>query len=231
MLDLINNLVCSVPACAGALPDKLRTRPVGRAASMALKGGDSMALALAIPKSALKWSEVSPAAHEAACDAAVRALKSAASKWPADTGRSKRAWRVVGSGYGAVIYNPLDYSEFYRDAGERTLAAAVGRIRAAAKKAADIASPLRPKTAVQRRNEALAEVLRAAAKRESDAKALAVYDMFRENQKRQRGIRNPKMIAALSVMRRRIRRMAAGLPDDRQIEFRYRFREAFDRGE
>ena len=57
------------------------------------------------------------AGHQAAVNEAVLILRGPDSLWPVDTGRSKRAWRVIGSGWGATIFNPLRYASFVEKRG------------------------------------------------------------------------------------------------------------------
>ena len=53
-----------------------------------------------------------PEDQEIACDAAVRLLKAPGSLWPVATGRSKGAWRCVGSGFNRRVNNPVFYSSY-----------------------------------------------------------------------------------------------------------------------
>lgn len=54
--------------------------------------------------------EAGPQVFQAVVDAAVDLLKGGSSDWPVDTGRSKRAWRRIGSGLSSEVHNPVRYA-------------------------------------------------------------------------------------------------------------------------
>ena len=76
---------------------------------------DAVGLTIGLPANVERVARTSPAAREAACDAAVRALKAPRSQWRVDTGRSKRAWRRLGSGRTSRVYNPVNYARYLED--------------------------------------------------------------------------------------------------------------------
>ena len=77
-------------------------------------------------------------ARQNAVDEAIRLLRGPRSLWPVDTGRSKRAWRRLGSGLSSQIFNPLRYASyverFSRRSARRTLQANQNALREAAQR-------------------------------------------------------------------------------------------------
>ena len=117
-------------------------------------------LVVPLPRQARLAAGRSAAAHQAAVDESVAALKAPGSAWPVDTGRSKRAWRRLGSGNEAEIYNPVPYASFHRRAAVRTLNRAAGRIVRAARSLAPTAAERDPVSAFVRRRQPLESGLR-----------------------------------------------------------------------
>ena len=80
-----------------------------------------------------RWAVLSGDGREAACDIGVNALRGPDSRWPVDTGRSKRAWQRLGNQSTSRIHNPAFYASYAeqgipsprtRGAARRTLARA-----------------------------------------------------------------------------------------------------------
>lgn len=142
----------------------------------------------------------------AAVDEAVEMLRSRQSRWPVDTGRSKRAWRRTGEGWSASVYNPLSYSSYVeaqnRSPVRRTLEANSARLIRAAR-AVEL-NPSLAQTAAERRTRGLQEVRRAAAARErieaADGQYRRYLDLFRAA-----GRRGPRIPGRLRAIDRRIR--------------------------
>ena len=94
-------------------------------------------LTLALPARVSALSRIFPSVHEAGVREAVRVLRGIDSRWPSESGESKAAWRVRGSGSFAQIYNPKRYASFVeagypnpktRNLGKQTLEENSGRI-------------------------------------------------------------------------------------------------------
>lgn len=146
-----------------------------------------------------------PDAYQKVVDAAVDILKSGASRWPVDTGRSKRAFRRTGSGFSSRVYNPVRYASFVegkmRDPAKKTLAASVSRLL---RVAAD-ASPARSREENQRRH--AAELVRAFTARQVLEDVTDLRGYYVAALRRNRGrVRIPASVRALD---RRIRRRAS----------------------
>ena len=98
------------------------------------------ALTVPLPAEIVALAAGQPAAVQAAVDEAVRILRSPTlSLWPVNTGRSRRAWRRLGSGATSRIFNPLSYASFIerrKSPAKRTLARHAAKLRAAAMRAA-----------------------------------------------------------------------------------------------
>ena len=143
-----------------------------------------------------------------AANEAVKILRGPQSLWPVDTGRSKRAWRVIGSGRTARVFNPVRYASFVearggKDTGpypaRRTLERHVGRIRRAMGSAHEVrAGSTRP------------GIVAAAQRRAALEQEAGLYDIYlalanRQNRRGRGPLRRP---ASLRALERRIRERA-----------------------
>ena len=158
------------------------------------------ALELSLPSS-IRAVAATPAAWQNAVDAAVRLLRGPRSLWPVDTGRSKRAWRRLGSGLQSIIYNPLSYASYVEGRNgrpaERTLRNNVGTIRRAAR---ETLTATRQEIQVEGR----LGVLTAAAARERLEQGADLYSLFAANRNlRGRAPRIPRRIRDLEARLRR----------------------------
>ena len=161
-------------------------------------------LEVPLPAAVRGLAQRSPDAYQNVVDAAVRLLRGPRSLWPVDTGRSKRAWRRIGSGYSSVVYNPLHYASFVEDQqgrpAARTLQRFVGVLRRAARN-------VLTETDAERQAEALLGIRTAVAARErleADRGVLSRYfELYLV-----RG-RAPLIPRGLRIIDRQIRRRAS----------------------
>ena len=139
--------------------------------------------------------------YQNAADAAVTLLRGNRSLWPVDTGRSKRAWRRIGSGYSSEIFNPLRYASYVealnRQPAETTLARNVARLVEAARQPSMFAAPEGTR----------AGILEAFLRRAALETAEDVYGQYAQL-RRVTGRRAPRIPAAFRAQDRRIRRLA-----------------------
>ena len=168
------------------------------------------ALSLPLPTRAEAIAQRSGEARAAACDRGVDALRGRNSRWPVDTGRSKRAWQRVGNEATSEIFNPLHYASFVEDgipnkrtrnAGRRTLNAAEPQIVRAAR--AGPGSAAAERSALSRE-----AILQAAAARERLEEEQKLYDQYVANLEK-RGLRAPTIPASIRDLDRRIRQAAS----------------------
>jgi len=134
-------------------------------------------------------------ANMAAVDEGVRLLKAPASRWPVDTGRSKRAFYRSGTGINAKIRNPTSYASYVEaktSKGRRTLAAGVRQMLQAARDAAAL-------TRRQQTEAAQGQFIRF-------VDNLTLFE--RENQLRPRLLRGVASHTTLAAERRALRRRA-----------------------
>ena len=166
------------------------------------------ALTMPLPPRAEQAARRSPQARAAAVDAAVAALKSASSHWPVDTGRSKRAWRRVGTGNSSRIYNPLHYASYVEDQQDqparRTLNAAEPKLVRAARLAAGPEATSSERSALH-----LLEIRRATAARERLEDAEGVYRLYADVFTAAGSRRGPLIPASIRLVDRLIRRRAS----------------------
>ena len=166
------------------------------------------ALFMPLPTRAEQAARRSPQARAAAVDAGVAALKAPSSWWPVDTGRSKRAWRRIGTGNSSRIYNPLHYASYAEDqsnqAARRTLNAAEPKLVRAARLATG------PETSRQERSALhLLEIRRAGAARERLEDAEGVYQLYADVFTAAGSRRGPLIPASIRLIDRLIRRRAS----------------------
>lgn len=143
-------------------------------------------------------------AFEAVVDEAVRILKGPRSRWPVDTGRTKRAWRRIGSGLNSQIYNPLHYASYVERRGRpaaRTLQLALPRLLVAARRGA-------PLTARRRSGESLEDVLVAQKLRQLGETERRLYRQYYRRYREQRR-RAPTIAAATRELDRLLRIQAS----------------------
>lgn len=159
------------------------------------------ALVLPLPPTVERVLIVNPEGRQAAVDAAVRALRGSRSLWPVDTGRSKRAWRRLGSGERSMVYNPLSYTSYVEaqngNPGALTLRRHAAGISASALSTVRIES--RPHDT---------EIRRAARERERIETDEDLYAQYLANRRRL-GRRAPPIPRRLRDIDRRIRREAS----------------------
>ena len=146
-----------------------------------------------------------PTAYQKVVDAAVDVLKGGGSRWPVDTGRSKRAFRRTGSGFGSRVYNPVSYASFVEaknsNPAKKTLAKATQRL---IKVAAD-STPARTREQLQEQH--AGELVRAFTARQILEDAVDLRKLYVASLRRNRGrVRIPR---AVSQLDRRIRRRAS----------------------
>ncbi|MCY4121044.1 MAG: hypothetical protein OXG72_09015 [Acidobacteria bacterium] len=142
---------------------------------------------------------VTAAGHQAAVDAAVELLRSSKSLWPVDTGRSKRAWRRLGSGWNSQIFNPLRYASFVEALNGRPARKTLDRNRSILRRAARRALVIAP---VGTRSDIL-DAFAARAVLEEQAELYSVYAALRAAQGRV-----PRIPAAVRALDRQLRRAA-----------------------
>ena len=147
-----------------------------------------MGLTVRLPPAVDRIARTSPAAREAACDAAVKALKAARSQWPVDTGRSKRAWRRLGRGSTSRVYNPVNYAK-YIEAGtpsRQTRRAAARTLFQASPALQRAARSQRRSSASQRRTEHRRYIERAAKGRQARETSAELYLRYAAERGRRR---------------------------------------------
>ena len=155
-------------------------------------------------------------AQESVMDEAVRVMRGPSSFWPVATGRSKRAWRVTGSGLFSRLYNPTRYASFVeasphiqpRQPARATLRRFARRLVRAARRG-------QPLTGQQRRQDRRLAILEAAGVRQQLEEVLSVRErLFVPLRRRQRGVvRTPREVRELQ---RAISQVAARFPGIRR---------------
>ena len=172
-----------------------------------------MGLAVPLPPRVERAIGGSGPAREAAVDEAVHLLQGPDSEWPVDTGRSKRAWRRIGRGNRATLYNPVSYAAPVEARNgrpaRRTLAKHAGRLAAVAQAARQ--TGVGGAAATERTLEHLERILRAYAARGRYEEAAGVLDLYMAELARQ-GRRSPRIPKHLRLLDRKIRRRAAHAP-------------------
>ena len=167
------------------------------------------ALAVPLPPKVEQAVRRYPRARELSCDIGVRSLKGSNSRWPVDTGRSKRAFRRTGTLGTSRIYNPVSYASFVEARNDQpakeTLRSSQAAMLTAVRK--EKLKPTSSPTDVVRQQEHFLNILNAYAKRgtlEANRSLLELYKV----QYSKLG-RAPKIPKYLRDLDRRIRRIAA----------------------
>ena len=149
-----------------------------------------------------------PRAYEAVVDEAVRLLKSPASLWPVDTGRSKRAFRRTGTGFQSRVYNPVRYASYVEEQNRRpaarTLAANTTRLVVAAGRPS-LVSP----TATERAAEHRQNLVRSLAARERLEADQRLYERYVTLYLSRGPVSPVRITATVRALDRRIRERAS----------------------
>ena len=176
-----------------------------------------MTLTLPLPPAVERAASRSGPARAAACDAGVRALRGSASRWRVDTGRSKRAWRRIGTGPTSRVFNPLHYARYLEDGipdpssaglGAATLHDAAPQMTSAAR------SALATETSRSARSaESRAGIRRARTERARIEIDEELYERYLANFEARGRLRAPNIPAAIREQDRLIRiRASVGMP-------------------
>jgi len=129
----------------------------------------------------------------------VELLRGPNSLWPVDTGRSKRAWRRLGSGLGSQVFNPLRYASYVEALNGEPARKTLRRNRRVLRRAARRALVGAP-TGTRR---GILDAFAARAALEEQAELYEVYAALRAAQGRV-----PRVSAAARALDRELRRRA-----------------------
>ena len=153
-----------------------------------------------------RWAVLSGDGREAACDIGVNALRGPDSRWPVDTGRSKRAWQRLGNQSTSRIHNPAFYASYAeqgipsprtRGAARRTLARAAPRMRRAAQRSGLVT--------VDRAGESRADIIAAGRRRQRAERDAQLFQEYWLNWLDRGGVPGPRIPAAVRMLDRALR--------------------------
>ena len=151
-----------------------------------------------------RYTRNRPKAREAAVDEAVDLLTGPSSRWPVDTGRSKRAFRRSGSGTSSRVYNPVRYASFVEAQmsrpAYRTLTSNEERLMRAARRAES-------RSRGERSQQSADRIIAARNRRAAAEEEAGIYDLYEANLARA-GRRAPPIPRAIRQVDEEVRRAA-----------------------